>query len=247
MATMRHLLIQSADRTGGTPSDFFIKPPLPIENLKGTTLLSASIPNTLYNITSANNTIYWNRGGALSTTITPGAYTDETISTALAAAMDDADGVQTYTVSYDSTTMKMTIECPAAAFTLTCTSTTNAIWDVLGFDTDANTGSATSHTADNVLRLDFPAYLLITVNEFLHQGTVSSAGIRTNFAISMSNVSQYVEVFNANETFDNSIRYTSSEYLDSLHITLRKPDGGEVDLNGAEWSMLLNLYYCDRQ
>jgi hypothetical protein len=83
---------------------------------------------------------------------------------ALATAMDSADKVETYQVSYFPVTMKISISCTAATV-LFCTNTNNSMWYELGFDTTANTGSMTLHTADNVLRLHFPLYVLISITE----------------------------------------------------------------------------------
>jgi hypothetical protein len=73
MSIVRYLLIQSSDRMSGTADDFLIKIP-PLMGVGQVSLLSASIPNTLYNITATNNTSYWTWGGTLSATIPAGAY-----------------------------------------------------------------------------------------------------------------------------------------------------------------------------
>lgn len=103
-------------------------------------------------------------GGVHSVSIPAGAYSVTSLCAVLAALMDAEDGTETYQLSYSMTTMKITITC-TAAFSLTCTATTSAMWYVIGFNTSANTSSAASHTADNVLRLDFPPYLMVSINE----------------------------------------------------------------------------------
>jgi hypothetical protein len=149
MSIVRHLLIQSVDRISGTADNFIVKIP-PLTDVGQVSILSASIPNTLYNITALNNTIYWTQGGALLTTLPAGAYSVTNFCLALATAMDAADRVETYQVSYSPTTMKISIIC-TAAFVLRCSVTALAMWYEIGFDTTANTGFATSYTADNVL------------------------------------------------------------------------------------------------
>jgi hypothetical protein len=201
MSIVRHLLIQSVDRISGTTNDFTMKIP-PLMSVGQVSLLSASIPNTMYNITSLNNTIYWTWEGALSATLLAGAYSVTDLCLALATAMDAADSIETYTVSYAPSTMKISIIC-TAAFLLTCTSTTTSIWYELGFDTDVDTGLATSHTADNMLHLDFPPYILISINEISSAKAATTANFRANFCVSMSHNSQYVEVFNENSNFVN--------------------------------------------
>jgi hypothetical protein len=159
MSIVRHLLIQSVDRMSGTTDDYVVKIP-PLMGIRQVSLLSASIPNTLYNITATNNTIYWTQGGTLSATIPVGAYSVTDLCLVLVTAMDSANGVETYQVSYSPTTMKISIICTTTTV-LTCTFTTNSMWYEIGFDTTVDTSSATLHIADNVLRLDFPLFVLI--------------------------------------------------------------------------------------
>jgi hypothetical protein len=239
MSIVRHLLIQSVDRISGTTDDFVVKIP-PLMGVGQVSLLSASIPNTLYNITATNNTIYWTRGGALSATIPAGAYSVTDLCLALATAMDTADGVETYQVSYSPVTMKISIICTAATV-LTCTNTTNSMWYEIGFDTAADTGSATSHTADNVLRLDFPPFVLISISEITSAEAATTANFRANFCVSMSHNSQYVEVFNENSNFVNRQLYTLGAGINSMRIRLQRPDGTSAGLNGGDWSMLLSI------
>ena len=156
------LLIQSKDRISGTASDFIIQVPS-MTKVREVNLVSASIPNTIYNITAANNTIYWNAGsGPLSATISPGAYSVTLLTVALTTAMTAANPNE-YSVSYNYTTMKISIDCDVN-ISLTCTNTTNAIWDVIGFAA-VDRASAASHTADDVVRLDFPSYLMVGILE----------------------------------------------------------------------------------
>jgi hypothetical protein len=71
MSIVRHLLIQSVDRISGTTNNFTVKIPL-LMSVGQVSLLSASIPNTIYNSTAFNNTIYWTQRGALLATLSAG-------------------------------------------------------------------------------------------------------------------------------------------------------------------------------
>jgi hypothetical protein len=159
---------------------------------------------------------------------------------ALATTMDTADGVETYQVSYSPVTMKISIICTAATV-LTCTTATNSMWYELGFDTAADTGLATSHTADNVLRLDFLPFVLISISEITSAEAATTANFRVNFCVSMSHNSQYVEVFNENSNFVNHQLYTLGVGIFRMRIRLQRPDGTSAGLNGGDWSMLLNI------
>jgi hypothetical protein len=238
MSIVRQLLIQSADRVSGTTDDFVVKIP-PLTDVGQIGLLSASIPNTLYNITT-NNTIYWTQGTDLSAVIPAGAYSVTDLCLALATAMDAAAGVETYQVSYSPVTMKISIIC-TSAMVLRCTTETAAMWYELGFDTTADTASATSHTADSVLRLDPPAFVMISISEITSAEAATTANFWANFCVSMSHNSQYVEVFNENSNFINRQQYTLGAGLNSFRVRLQQPDGASVGLNGGDWSFLLQL------
>jgi hypothetical protein len=239
MSIVRHLLIQSVDRMLGTTDDYVVKIP-PLMGVGQVSLLSASIPNTLYNIIATNNTIYWTWGGALSTTLPVGAYSVTDLCLALATAIDSANGVETYQVSYSPTTMKISIICTTATV-LTCTSTTNSMWYEIGFDTTADSSSATLHIADNILRLDFPPFVLISISDISSTEAATTANFRMNFCVSMFYNSQYVEVFNENSNFVNCQLYTLGTGINNIRVRLQCPDRTSASLNGGDWSMLLNI------
>jgi hypothetical protein len=239
MSIVRHLLIQSVNWMSGTTGDYIVKIP-PLMGIRQVSLLSASIPNTLYNITATNNTIYWTRGGALSAIIPVGAYSVTNLCLVLVTTMDSADGVETYQVSYSPVTMKISIIC-TTTMVLTCTSTTNFMWYEIGFNTTVDTGSATLHTADNVLQLDFPTFVLISISKISSAEAATTANFRMNFCISMSHNSQYVEVFNKNSNFVNCQLYTLGMGINSMWVRLQHPNGTSAGLNGRDWSMLLNI------
>jgi hypothetical protein len=54
MSIVRHLLIQSVDRMSGTTNDYVVKI-LPLMGVGQVSLLSASIPNTLYKLNICNS------------------------------------------------------------------------------------------------------------------------------------------------------------------------------------------------
>jgi hypothetical protein len=88
----------------------------------------------------------------------------------------------------------------------------------LGFDTTTDTSLVTSYTGDNILRLDFPPYILIMINEISSAEAATTANFRANFCVSMSHNSQYVEVFNENSNFINHQLYTLGAGINSMWI-----------------------------
>jgi hypothetical protein len=238
-----HLVINSADRqSGGTASEFRVS----IPSFYGTglvALLSASIPNTLYNISSAtnNNTIYWSRAATpYSATLSDGAYAVTDLLTALPAAMNNADAGGVYSATYNTVTMKLTITSTDATFSLTLSNRTNAAWNNLGFQSTTNTAGALSQVGDSVIRLDFPAHLYIDIS-LPGQDVVNTSWVRANYLVPMTNISQYVEVYNRASTFDQLQCYSLGNGVSSLYVRLLRPDGSVAQLNGGEWSFVLGV------
>jgi len=87
-------------------------------------------PGGYFYITAANNKFYYADGSPKTSTITEGEYTAASLVIEIQAQLDADSG--NWTVSYSSTTFKFNI---SRIFTsqLTFTSTTNAIWDTLGY------------------------------------------------------------------------------------------------------------------
>ena len=197
---------------------------------------------TVENRAEKFNTIYWDAGsGPLSATIAPVAYSITAFMAALATAMIATDPNK-YSVSFNYTTMKINIDCDVAIF-LTCSNTNNAIWDVIGFAA-VDRASAASHTANEVLRLDFPAYLMVGISELASARAVSTSGYRGDFVVPMTVNSQYLELYNHKSSYDNESDYSAGVTLSRLSIRLRNPDGEEISLNGGEWSCLISICYC---
>lgn len=245
MHSIRELVINSKDRTSGTPTEFKIAIPA-IEGLKRFSLQYVNLPNTLFNIDDTNNAIYYSRGGARGTTIAPGAYSITDLLAELGDAMTLADGLGVYTVSYDPILMAITIEC-TLAFTLDLSITTNTIWYVLGWEVPlipgVNTTSALSHTAPYSVRLDFPSELFLTINELGEANVASNSGTRGNFLVPLSVISQFNEIYTKYTRFDAERTYTYGNTLTQFSVKLTKANGDLVDMNGADWSFCLALSY----
>lgn len=237
----QHLIIHSADRSSGTSSDFRVNIPV-FKNAGQVALLSASIPNTLYNVFSGRNGISWTRGGVdYSTTITSGAYGVTDLLAVVGAAMLAADGAGGYSVSYTPVTMKLSITSTDASFYLRLAVQTNQMWSTLGFTGTANTAPALTQIADSVIRLDHPSYLMIDISELPSQDCVNTTWSRGNYIVPMSGISQYVEVYNRNTSFDQLQQYSLGAGVASLRVRLTRPDGTAADLNGAEWTFMIGI------
>lgn len=216
---------------------------LVLRGIRGIKLLGVQIPNTIYNIRSGvNDLISWARGGARSGTLTPGAYSITALLAAIKVIMDanDGGGGNTYTLAYNSSTMKVSITGDSAAFTMNFGTSTTP-WKELGFANSNVDSSSLVCTGTNVVSLARPYDLFIKVNEFGHNiGTSSTADLPT-FTIPVSgNAGDLIEFFTQN-AYKQEIYFGAPRDFHELNIKLFFATGVEADLNGSEWSMYLEL------
>jgi len=166
MQKVQYLVINSQDRVSGYPHQFkaYINPAL--ESFKRVELYNITMPNTIYNITSSNNLIYFLEGStALVATITPGAYTSTSILAAIGTAMTSASvNSYTYTSTFNQNTFMITITS-TGSFSLTfATNITNSAGYILGSIT--NISARTSQTATQVIQLNQPLFYYIIISQF---------------------------------------------------------------------------------
>src|ERR1700678_3799195 len=148
--TPKTLTINSLDRNANSNSttDFNVNILPAITNAKKFTLASASIPNTTYNVTSTNNTLYWTDSTTtnFTATISPGSYSATTLASAIVTAMNSVSA--NYLASYSTTTYLLTVSNSGLTFYFSFgTNTTNSMAYVMGFA--ANGTLAASQTGQN--------------------------------------------------------------------------------------------------
>ncbi len=103
-------------------------------------------PQGHFEITSSNRNLYFNDGSDKTATLTVGHYTaPSTLATHIQAQLNLISSG--WSVSYSTTTYKFGI-ANSSNVTLKLTSTTNAVWDTIGFTTGLDLGPTTSFVAD---------------------------------------------------------------------------------------------------
>lgn len=102
-------------------------------------------------IDSSSNKLYFddNGGTPRTATITVGAYDADTLAAEIETQME-AQTTDGFTVAYSDTSNKFSITNTVGTYELTCTTTTNAIWTYIGFNTDADKTGASAYNSDNV-------------------------------------------------------------------------------------------------
>ena len=198
-----------------------------------------SVPYTWYSVRSTNNSFVFTEGaGNLTATITPGNYTAAQLVTELKTQLDAA-GALTYTVSYSSSTGKLTISA-GSNFTIESTdaSFTAAF---TGFTTDRS--GASSYAADNVLQLTDRYILLksnVAPNDYVENGLRDSimafipVNVATNEVINYQPNSRQVNYFDPEGK--------SHSRINSIQFKLEHVDGEKVDLNGVPWTAELEFF-----
>lgn len=126
-----------------------------VEGVKSIELLQFRFPFTEYNIIAdpplTNNQIVFDDGAPATATITPAAYDITSLATAIESAMNTA-GLQVYTVTVNTLTLRVTISAPGN-FDLTVPAATAGnpyglgIWPMLGFDNSQTLTGANTYTA----------------------------------------------------------------------------------------------------
>lgn len=229
------VLIDSRDRLSSSTSsaDFQFRLPNAINNIRSVELKQGAIPNTIYNVRSSNNMIKFTRSSILYTAIiTPKAYNVTDLATAIAAAMNALDS-NTYTCTYDSSTMKLTI-AGTGAFVINFGSST--LWREIGWN-NIDTTSATSQVAPNVVNLSVSMiYIVISKLSSNQQITTNQEGF--TFTV-MNNVDNgaiiYYEPNSPRVIKVNNL--SLAEYI-SVKLATRNET---LDLNGADWQCLLRF------
>jgi len=125
---------------------------------------------------ATNNKIYFKDSGATAriATLASSTYSADELCTQIKTQME-AVCSDTFTITYyesGSNQCKFNIKDNTGAFELTCTLTTNAAWDTIGFSTAANKTGADNYTAD---------YIRLHTNEYLIANLGSAKGIRAFF------------------------------------------------------------------
>lgn len=260
---VKQLYIDSRDTaTNGSTHNYTAKLARPIEHVHRIIIKKVVIPFSYYVFNSNNNNFVINEGGGdLTVTITPGNYTLSQFETALKTALDAAGG-DTYTVSVDTSTYKVTISS-TGTFELVFTSGASA-YKQLGFLQLGTYTTAASHTSPYAINLNGPSMIYIKSKE-LTNGTIGKA----NWILDQKNILYGIQVDKSpNEIIysdiPSTIEYTGNEgFMSGVKgqnnrngRTIRDIDLQVVivdqfrteellDLNGVDWSMVIDVVSYD--
>lgn len=250
--------VQSLARTTGVSNDFTITDPNEhfINNPKSVKATLICIPYTWYNVNATSGNVFTWTGditGVHSIVLADNNYTGESFATALQAALELAAPGQNYMVTYDTVTNKFTITSDEA--TTLDFSVADNMHLILGWPDGTVTGSVMTHTSPNVAGfvLDKSVWVCTDMIRGIDNGVIPWV---SDDPPQEYNILAEVPIIGC---FNSILVYAPPPELPFYPITnsdfslvdrttprttrffLKFPSGGEVDLNGQEWSMQLVL------
>lgn len=239
MSSQRTILINSKNRkaNSASTSDFLIKLQSPLEAGEYY-MAGAQLPNVIYTVNSADDTnkiTFYENSTAKTASITPGHYTESSFPAAVKAALDAASsGFATFTVTISSSTKKMTV-ASTQNFGLRFADAEGASRR-MGFARADTATDANSHVASGVIQLNLPMFCVIQMEAADSQLEIPPSD-NANFYIPMGE--NFGSVVNYDCNSHDMLQRVAFRRTDLLHIKLANEDLRPVDLNGADWTLLL--------
>jgi len=239
------LIVDSRDRNSGSTSstNFTVNLKETLSDTCRVELDFPLIPATYYTVNSTNNLIVFNDGSTNQTaTISSGNYSANALASAIQTAMQtlitaESDG-NTVTVSYSSTTFAFTFAITPGTLSLKF-SQANTMWQLLGF-TNADTSSVASVTGSNVVSMERPDLLVISIQELDIQIYKGSTSINGTFVIRFDSPAATVNVWEPQKVV--AVQYYEPKTLNKLTINLTDITGTNVSLNGADWIFIMRIF-----
>ena len=223
-----------------------------ISSVKAIAIKSLQCQNTFYNITSYNNTWYYDTGGAeLSVSIMPGQYNTNSFIASMTAAFLTA-GV-TVTISSDSITQKfdMTFLPPTSVFRKRSNGQLNPIHRVVGIRSGEGgvTAPVGTYTAEAIRDLSGLKSIYVLSNVMAGGNCITSRSGGSRMAL--------LDVLPVRTPFGGIIHEESRNFetdllsfdrvlqnnLGNVDIELRDSENNALDSNGSDIVMVLKVWY----
>jgi len=234
-----NIIIDSADYNYSTKFEVHLEAPAKHVNIKTFRIKNIIIPNSVYTVTTLNNTIYFREGEVIySITIPVGYYNGVNICSTIQALMR-ATGSYLYTVTISRVTMKITISAPGSNFDLLFGSYNNNPFNMLGYANMDYTGS-TSYTAERIFDMSVRYFLLkskklvSTLPPNIVRNTYPS-----NTLMRVINKSNFGELNYVEQ--DLVINYLNPINLREFDLELCDADNNPLDLNGRSFSLEIEI------
>lgn len=209
-----------------------------------------------YNVrTGINDTIYFTNSAAtpVVAVLTQQYYDANTLATAIGTVMTSADGVFSYSCSFNAATGKFTITSSVNSYLFTWgTNTRSSARILMGFSA-ANTAAATSQTSDLIVNLGNNERVNVLIQNFNVEsvtqteinGTLLSVSVNGVFPYSLQwqNNSQLSQIWNLTPNGQIGQAPVSMQNLDAITLALVYEDGTPVVTNEIQWDITLEIDY----
>lgn len=240
------LIINSADRAHGTPSDFSVQLHRPVQ-VRAIKLKRSIIPNTIHTI-NANNQILRVENGSPTTktadvVLTAANYTAAELAAHIAAALTShSDLSGTFTAEKDSTDSYRFIFTCTQGFSFHFTNDKSPFKE-LGFErnksyTSTSVGGTNSLIAPNFYKLGYD-YLLLQ-SRGLQSNMETTNGISC-FAQLPMNANSGGYAYNSEDYDGEHQIYETQKTLNYLDFRLINPYNQLVDMNGVDISLIFEV------
>lgn len=228
---------------------------LKYRNVSSIQVKRVDMDRTFYDINNNNNQLYFEDFGttARTVTVTNGHYSTITLLAAqIESDMDSSASGDTFTVTADVPTGKINILDDAGVFELTTTTTTNAIWDFLGYNTSADKTGATNYDTDNNTCLKYTRYIDI-VSPQINSIVDGSYSNKNNQRAVYSNILYRVYVddtdfgksFNESNNDKDIIKLSHNLQISKIQLQLKDEFGNFLEPNGKNYGLKLELGHDD--
>jgi len=244
------LYIKSVDRSEGSPSQFSLELNqfFICNKFKKVSLVSCQIPNLIYNINSYNQyiTLYENLTNKL-VTLTVGNYNINDLVSHLKTQLDSASGgFNTFTVSNNTNTAKITITAGNNFQLLFSTGNTSNPYRLLGFTSsdgkDAiDTTLSTSTTSTVPVNLVYTNYIGISIDILRQKNIFQKNNNMFNFIIPIDVNFNEMIIYETNKDFSQYNQFNVNiDDFKILNIQLFDSNNRILNLNN-EFEMVLKF------
>jgi len=197
-------------------------------------LTNLTIPNTIYNFNSSNNSITFTQGSTVTVSVTVGNYSASTLTDALNTAITAAG--LSITVSFDEENAVFTFT-GGSAFTIDSAT----MFRQLGLTDQLPTSSATTYAATQVCDFAGATNLYVRIRN-VSMNNLDSRGKTSNIIASIVNNVNYGDYifYNPPEVLYFQIH---EQQLSHIDIELTDQEGNLILLNGASFNMTLSVHF----
>ena len=225
------LIIRSEDRGNESKSRYdaqFHLNDVDLHSVNYCALKDVCLPNTIYNITAANNTLsYELTGTPTSVVLTPGYYTVTTFITAMNALL-----ATTIVITDNSATHLFAWTSPANSQILA----SSTMASIVGITAD--TAVATSYSSDSIYNFIPTKMIHVLSTTLAEYNNVSASNklkypILGSFALDVGN--SYIKFHEQNRDTMDSSAHKGSLNMSSIDIQLVDDNFNVIDLNGSDW------------